>query len=203
MDIRKPFIRFEVRPVEDRTRSLVEGRFVTRDEDYIILIPHGSEGKLSVERPFTEWLTDVEQNSGDLRASGAQSDTPLMAASRFPVEWLVQIKEGHKAWKAGREMPIDGTPLANWPVISPGSLANCQGLHIRTIEELAGADDETIKRLGMGAVTLQMRAKDWVRMNGSDIAKATADMEKLRSDNARLMERLAALEEKAAKSEET
>lgn len=193
-EYRKPFIKFEVRAEEDRTASLMAGAYVHKDVDYIILVPHGSEGKLSVERPYSEWLGEIQGLTGEVRASGAGADTPLMGGSRFPEEWLRQIKAGYTAWKEGLDMPVEGTPLRNWPAISPAQLKNCLAIHLLSVEELANAADEAVLRLGMGGRSLQQRAKDWLKLNGGETGKVAAEMEKLRSENSQLLKRLEALE---------
>ena len=44
-DVRPPYVEFQMRAVEDRSESLKQGRYMTKDVPFIILVPHGSEGK--------------------------------------------------------------------------------------------------------------------------------------------------------------
>jgi hypothetical protein len=177
---RPPFIRFEVRPIEDRAASITAGYYVTKDVDFIILVPHGSEGKQSIEQPYGDWLKKIKPLAGgDLMPSNASFDTPAMAAARFPAEWLEKIEAGYKAWKEGRELPIEGTPLDNWPVLSPSQRINAKQMHLLTVEDLAAASDEACQSVGIGGITLRQRARDWLEAKKADPAKIAAQMESL------------------------
>ena len=103
-----------------------------------------------------------------------------MSASRFPSAWVERIEKAFEAWKAGVTLDIEGTPLRNWPVITRSQLANCEGLHLYAIEDLATASDDTIERLGMGGRALQARARDWLKATGLDSAPLTAELSQLR-----------------------
>lgn len=192
-DIRKPFVRFEVRSVEDRAASVEKGFYCTKDVDFIIIIPHGSEGKTVLEYEYSEWLARSRPTQNYL-APGAGADTPLVMASRFPADWVKEIEAGYQAWKEGRELPLEGTPLLNWPVVNPAMRNVCIGLHIRTVEELAVATDDTIERLGMGAVHLRQRARDWLGAQGAAGGPLAAELEKLREENRAKDVRLESLE---------
>ncbi len=202
-DIRPPYVSFETRAVEDRNASIEAGHFVTKDIDFISIVPHGSEGRTVIEQEYVEWLKKIRPLAGqDYRASGAGSDTPLMGEARFPMAWLTAIENGYKHWKEGKEIPVEGTSLLNWPVMSPAMAKNCIALHIRTVEELADASDEAISRIGLSGVTLQHRAKDWVtaKRDGGG-AKLGAELENLRAQNDAKETRINSLEERLRKFE--
>lgn len=57
------------------------------------------------------------------------------------------IEPAYEAWKQGQEMPIDGTPLAAWPGVTPEQVLAIQRLGIRTVEEVATMTDTVIAKL--------------------------------------------------------
>ncbi len=179
-EIRPPFVSFEMRAVEDRAASIREGHLVLRDVPFICLIPHGSEGRTKIEQQYGEWLAKIKTVRGDVRASGAGSDTPAMSESRFPSSWIERIEKAFEAWRAGVTLDIEGTPLRNWPVITRSQLANCESLHLYAIEDLATAADDAIERLGMGGRALQARARDWLQASSNDTAPLMAELDQLR-----------------------
>lgn len=180
-EIRPPFVSFEMRAVEDRNASIQAGHLVLRDVPFICLVPHGSEGRTKIEQQYDEWLAKIKAVRGDARAPGAGDDTPVMSAGRFPASWVEKIERAFAAWKAGVTLEIEGTPLRNWPVITKSQLANCEGLHLYAIEDLATASDDTINRLGMGGRALQERARDWLKATKLDAAPLTAELDQLRA----------------------
>lgn len=179
-DIRPPFVMFEMRPVEDRNASIAAGHVVMRDVPFIILVPHGSEGKTRIENSYEDWLRNIKGRGGELRAPGAGPETPSMGAARFPQVWLDKIQAGYEAWRRGEELEVEGTPLRNWPVIGQSQRMNCEAAHIRTIEELAEASDSALELVGMGAIALRQRARDWLKANEGEGGKLVLELDAAR-----------------------
>jgi hypothetical protein len=184
-----PFIRFEVRPVEDRAASIKHGRFMTKDVDYILIVPLGSGGKEQIEQVYSEWLEQKQRETGRQEIRTGDSSVPMFA-SRFPDEWLDKIEKGYAAWKAGQEMPVDGTPLAQWAVLSPAQRQHFIGAGVQTVEQLANLPDGGLDAFGMGGFALRQRARDFLQINGGESNKTTAELEALRVENESLKKRL-------------
>jgi hypothetical protein len=186
-DVRRPFIKFERQAVEDRAMSAQSGVYMARDKDFIIIIPHGSEGKTELREEYDFWLAKMEKQVGPTRAPGSDAGTPFIVESRFPREWLDEIKKGYAAWLKGEELPVDGTPLRQWAVLPPSMLNNFLAQNIRTIEELAGASDEAINPCGMGAVTFRNQAQNWIKINKeNERNKLVTGLARLEQDNVQL-----------------
>lgn len=64
----------------------------------------------------------------------------------------------YAAFKAGMEIPVDGTPLEDWNVLNKSSLFELKSLGFRTIEDIAEMTDYGIQRLGMLGRPLKMKA---------------------------------------------
>lgn len=142
---RPAYVTFEIRPEENRQASIDAGHPKFDNVDYAIITPAGSKDR--VERPVSAWFAHLAQE---------------VQAERFPSDWLQKYRNDYAAWKEGREAPIDGTPLVSWPPISPAMLKELLGLRVRTVEDLAAANEETLARLGMGARALKQQAVDWL-----------------------------------------
>lgn len=68
----------------------------------------------------------------------------------------------YQAWKNGQEEPETGTPIRQWPVVSPAQVENLLACNVRTVEELASLSEQGVQRLGMGGQALRQRAKSWL-----------------------------------------
>lgn len=171
LENRPPYVVFEVRAEEDRDASIEAGHFVSRDVDYALITPSGS--KDCIERVAVDWFAKLESD---------------VLEGRFPREWLSAYKGVYKDWKEGRETPLTGTPLLTWPVASPAQIKNLIGLQIRTVEDLATANEEVLNRFGMGARGLKQKAVDWLASAGG-AGKMTEELSALRVANTDLAAR--------------
>lgn len=167
---RPPFVSFETRAVEDRAASIEAGHYVARDVDFALVTPRGSKDR--VERVVSEWFTNLKKEA---------------ANGRFPAEWLRSIESGYKDWKEGRETAVDGTSIKNWPILGPSQIVMLQQVGVRSVEDLAAANEELITRLGMGGRALVEQAKAWLE-SSSDVGKVSADINALRVENTQLKE---------------
>ena len=76
--------------------------------------------------------------------------------ARWPQKWLAwQIREG-MIEGAG---DIPGWKLDDWPGIKPDQLNEVKFLRFSTVEQLAGASDAQIQRLGVGGIGLREQAR--------------------------------------------
>lgn len=173
-EAKPPIINFVKKPVENRDASVKEGFACFTDVDYIELIPHGSGGKAKMEYVYAEWIERIKAES----RKGDDANP-----SRFPMEWVTKIQAAYAAWNAGQELPVDGTPIKMWPIATPSEVRNCEGAELRTVEDLAQANEEGIMRLGMGGRALSEKAKAWVQTKRDPAAKTSAELAALRQEN--------------------
>ncbi len=175
-EARPPYVTFEYRAEEDRAASIEAGHYVSKDVPFVLVTPMGSKDRH--ESPADEWFARREQDA---------------AEGRFPREWLSAFKGAFAEWKAGREIPLNGTSVANWPVASPAQVKMLLDLKVRTVEDLAEANEETLNRLGMGGRTLKQKAQDWLA-SANDMGKVSEQLAGLRADNEALKQRNEQLE---------
>ncbi len=166
-----PYVVFETRAEEDRQASIESGKQVYKDVDFAIITPRGSKDR--IERVVSEWLAHIERESRQ---------------DRFDPRWVAGYKANYQLWKDGQEVPPTGTPLKTWPGISPAQLKNFNNFNVRSVEDVASANEETLARMGQGARDLQKRAKDYLKTSES-VGKVAEQFSALKADNDRLASR--------------
>mgnify|MGYP003636670147 FL=1 len=168
------YVEFELRPEEDREASIDQGMPVFKDVEFAMITMPG--GGLVVDKPINEALLH-EWKNGDNRRK-----PPSPFAYR-----------AYEAWKEGREAPVNGTDLKNWPGVTPAQLKTCQNATVRTIEDLAAANADTIRKLGMGGVAMMEKAKAYL---------ASANQNKTSEEVSALMVKLDALSDTVKRKDE-
>lgn len=167
-DAKPPYVDFETRPVEDREASIKQGSYVTKDVNYALITPQGSKDK--IEKVAEEWLADIEK--------AARED-------RFPMQWVAAYKSAYQQYMEGLEIPLDGTPILGWQLASPSQQKNIITANIRTVEDLAAANEQALVAIGMGARMLKERAVSWLA-TATDTGKVAAENEALRHKTTKL-----------------
>ena len=139
------YVRFETRAIEDIAASKAHGRYVAKDIDFVLITPPYSKDELIKETSV--WLNDLDEHVRNMR---------------MPEEWAEKYKRMYTAWKNGQEIPLDGTAIKGWPVISPAQQETLIRMQVMTVEMLAGMNDEGCRRYGMGALDLKQKATAWL-----------------------------------------
>lgn len=90
----------------------------------------------------------------------------------------------YKAFIAGSEPVVGGTPLAEWPLMNGSTLRELQHIGFKTVEQLAETNDELKRRLGPTGRFVKM-AKDWLDAANSSQFQVTALKQQLERAQAR------------------
>lgn len=143
---RPAYVRFETRAVDDKAATLEAGHYVSRDEDWALITPPYS--KDCVEKKVDKWLSQVRVN---------------VKKGRVPQNHLDIWTQAYDSWKKGQEIPVNGTSIKDWNILSPSQCKNLISAGCLTIEDLAQCNDEGLRRIGMGAVDLKNKAKAWLQ----------------------------------------
>lgn len=138
-------VRFELKAVEDKAASLKEGRFIARDVEYVSVKAQGGVDDVSYK--VSTWLERIEEDA---------------RAYRVPWSWVEQWKAQLEAWRKKQDIPLFGTPIKGWGVISPSQQEMLLRMDIRTVEDLAKMNDEAASRYGMGAIDMKNKATAWL-----------------------------------------
>lgn len=184
-----PYVRFETRAVDDAEASKAAGHYVSRDVDFIIIIPRGSGGKLTIDQKYDRWLQSVKSSQFRHEIRVSDASTP-MASARFPDSWIKTIEEAYTAWKNGQTLPEKGIPIAQWGVPTPSQRKALTEIHILTVEQLAEATEEALSNFGMGGHKLRQLARDYLAATKNDAAKTATEMADLRRQNESLQGQL-------------
>lgn len=158
-------VRFERRPIEDKAASLAQGRYVAKDVDYAIITPPYSKDEQI--KKVAQFLDDNALKVSHGKISQEQADF---------------YQKQYEAWKRGQELPLVGTPIRGWAVISPAQQEMLIRLNIPTVEYLAEINDEGTKAVGMGALDLKRKAKAWLAQ-AQDKGPLTQQMAALQAEN--------------------
>lgn len=161
---RPAFVAFERRAVENKRKSLEEGRYIADDINYVLVTPPYSRD--CYEERAETWLEKQKDNVKKGRIS-----------PRFYELW----KESYERWKEGLDPVLDGTDIREWSAISPAEAKNLFSMGIRTIEDLAQANDQGIRRIGMGGATLKNKAAAYIKGSG-DTGKLAMENAQLKKD---------------------
>jgi len=158
---RPPYVRFEVRAVEDRDASIEAGHYVAKDVVYAIVTPVGSKDQ--VEKPASEWIEGLQEG---------------VRQERIPANWPDLYTDALKRFEQNQEDPEFGTPLRNWAGLTPAQLRMLTDANIRSVEDVAAMNEEAVSRIGMGGRALKSRAQAWLdtQSNGGKVSEELASL---------------------------
>jgi hypothetical protein len=105
---------------------------------------------------------------------------------RFPREW--------NAFQAGKEAPVNGTPLEVIG-IPPSVALSMKQKHIRTVEELAGVSDQIASELCQGGREFHRKAKALIDGTSTKVVEVEAALSEERAKREALETRLAQMDE--------
>lgn len=165
---RPSYVRFEKRPIEDRAASIANGHFSTVDIDFAVITPHGTTDE--IPRVVKDWFQYLDQQ---------------LLEERVPVKYVEYYKSAYDHWLKGEETPLEGTPIKDWPPLSPSQRSNLINVRVYTVQDLANANESTLTLMGMGARELQQKAQNWLQ-SATDLGKITEQVSALQVANKRL-----------------
>ena len=152
---RPPYVIFETRSMEDRDASIAKGCRIDREVDWVTIRQVGA--KDTVEKEVSVWLETLDKD-------------PYLKP-----EWVAGYKNAYKAWKEGHEPTPDGTHVSQWPAINKAQASLLIAADIRTVQDLAVANEPALARVGLGARELQQKAQKWLKVAG-DTGKAAEEL---------------------------
>jgi predicted nucleic acid-binding Zn-ribbon protein len=80
---------------------------------------------------------------------------------------MQEYPELYARFKAGSEPVLEGTPLAEWPMMSGSAMRELQYLGFKTVEQLSVATDDVKRKLGPLSKFAKL-AKEWLDAASSD-----------------------------------
>lgn len=86
---------------------------------------------------------------------------------RIEPQDMQEYPELYARFKAGSEPVLEGTPLAEWPMMSGSAMRELQYLGFKTVEQLSVATDDVKRKLGPLSKFCKL-AKEWLEAANSD-----------------------------------
>lgn len=110
---------------------------------------------------------------------------------RFPKQWMAfQIREG----MVGGEAEVPGWPLEEWTELSPEQVRELKFMRYSVVEQIAGASDAQIQRIGMGGLGLREKAKQALRNRmGAEVKEELERKDRELADMKARMEKMEAM----------
>lgn len=135
------------------------------------------------------------QNPGD-KTSIIETPVTDIHKRRWPDHWLrFQIQEG--MINNGTDVP--GWKLEEWTFLNPDQVRELRYLRFSVVEQVAGASDDQVQRMGIGGLSLREEARRALKARlgaevKAELQKKDAEIAALRAADAAKEERLARLE---------
>lgn len=151
--------------VEDKAASLRAGQYVAKDVDMVHVTPPYSKDVMKWK--VNDWFENMKG---------------MVTKGRMPREWLEDYQRQYEAWKRGETPAPNGTAIKGWGVISPAQQETLTRMNILTVEDLAGVNDEALRRIGMGGMDLKNKAVAWLAQL-KDKGPLTQEVAAIKSEN--------------------
>ena len=141
-----------------------------------------------VAHDWVEWV-----KKGDAQRSTTQDK--VARVQRDPIMWDA-IRPHYEAWKKGQDVVLNGTPLDALPFMDAEVIRVLAGVHIRTAEDLAAAEDSAVSKLNVpGMRALRGKAQAFLDAKAT-VSGVSGELASLRE----LVERLTAEKAEAEQS---
>ena len=119
-------------------------------------------------RPIFKEVEYIEIRVPGKRDPQACRPATLADKNRFP--------RHYEAFQKRTELPVEGTPLSEWPQISRSQAEELAFLSVKTVEQLVAMSDTNVTQL-QGGYTLKRRAVEW--LEAASASKLIAEKEAL------------------------
>lgn len=106
-----------------------------------------------------------------------------------------RFAQHYQAFKQGLVAPTTGTPLKEWPILTPAQVDELKYLNFLTVESVAEMSDAAMQSIGMGGRELKNKAKAWLAsaLKGATSQKLVAENERLSGEVDMLKDQLKAM----------
>lgn len=145
-----PLIKFEKEAVEDRNATIEAGRLITKDVDMVYVRQIGEKDE--TPHVAADWIQRLHE-----KAIGSNGGRPGL-----PMEWYEFAKKSYENWLKGYEAPRSGTPVREWPILTPAQIRNLHSMNTYTVEEISTWTENAVVMYGMGGRELRDKARLWL-----------------------------------------
>ena len=161
-DGRLPYLQFEQREVGiDEKLTAEKGYPIPKISDVVLITPMGS--KDIYEKEWPEWIADKKK---------------AVHEGRYDLAWVEGFETSYRAWKAGKEAPVNGTPLESFAMLKKVQIDQIRKGGIHCIEDMAAANEDALQLVGMGARYYKTMCQNYLEDSKKGLkAKRLADAE--------------------------
>jgi len=156
----------------DAEQSAEKGYEVPKIQTFILITPHGHKGD-----PIEFFADEFIERKGRESRDG-----------RYDPTWVSEFKAGLAAWREGKEVPRNGTPLITWERILKTRRMQLVNRY-PTIEDLAAVPDSHVGDIGMDGRVLRDMAKADVQAK-KDLSPVVKELADAKEENRRLQEQI-------------
>lgn len=110
-----------------------------------------------------------------------------------------QIEPAYRAWKEGQEIPLNGTPLAVWPGVTPEQIDVFRQFSVRTVEEVAALTETQMEKIRLPNMR-EMKAQASLFMQNMDRSQSAEEQMRMNATMEAMSDRMAQLEEALARA---
>lgn len=164
------YVYFKLEPVENKLETLKQGKWVGQDVEYVHIVVAHSEGKEERVKKVSTWLEQLRLD---------------VIQQRIPQDFYDRYVAVYQAWKNGQEMPLQGTPIKGWGILSPAQQEGLIHAKILTVEQLAETNEVDQRQIGPGALAMKNKAMAWLAQL-QDKGPLTQEVAALKQENASL-----------------
>lgn len=165
-----PYVTFKTETLEDYAASKAKGEPVYIDVDFAKITPPGSRD-VHIQK-VEKWMEQLKQDEQQ---------------GRILPQWVQKWKADYALYRQGKEIPLDGTPIRGWKLLSGAQQETLIYHNILTVEALSQINAEAVAAIGMGAIAMKTRAESWLAQNEDKVSGAM-QLSALKTDNAILSE---------------
>jgi len=170
--------------VGGKTKEVFEPTGNLRGVDWVAYSPIGSLQKTMLTEAVHRLAAVVP-----MEGRAAINPAVQMANARWN-----EIKPAYEAWKSGREVPVNGTPLAAWAGITPEQAELFRMKGVRTVEDIAALTDTHKRSMGIpGLHDIIENAKRFI--SAQDKTVVTKALEQKDAEIASLKDQMAEMAE--------
>jgi hypothetical protein len=137
----------------------------------------------------------------DIRIPGARGTGAARPATARDKK---RFERHYQAFKQRIELPVEGTPLVEWPLINRSMAEELAFAGVKTVEQMAGMSDVVASQF-MGGQMFKDKAQKWLDRAQADVTVTQLEGELAKRDTliAQMEKRLAELEKPAKRKRRT
>ena len=179
MPARPPYVRFEQRTEEDREATIASGGPKMRDVAFVVVMQPGSKDTFEQQADlWLEYIAKCAEQGG------------------YPPEWSEHFHREYANWKAGMQTGELGMAIREWASLTKAQAENLIACNVRTVEDAAAMNEQTMQRYGMGSREIKNKALAYLESREAN--KGAELITALRAESANKDARIDSLEKRVA-----